>query len=297
MITESLLKTYSLGVVARDILEDELYVDIAPIEVQTNIDGDLTLGSNIKAMTTDMSGGTDSINLDRTDLIKARWLPDGDTNRLEPPTVCRGEIVKIFRYSDSDHYYWNTVFNQLGLRKLEKRTIVVSNKQSIDLPPEKLLENSYYTLMDTINKIIKLRSSDTDGEYTTYDVTIDTAEGQFEIVDGKSNQILWDSRTDTLTTTTNEAIKTNTKNTTHNSTDSIHNLTKNKTDDIGQHYQINLKTYAVNNGSDELIQTLTDFVQACHDAIGIGNMGFGVPMDGATQSAFDAIKARLQGFM
>jgi len=297
MITESLLKVYSLGVVARDILEDELYVDIAPIEVQTNIDGDLTVGSSISAMTTDMVGNVSNINLERSDLIKARWLPDGDTNRVEPPTVCRGEVVKIFRYSDSDHYYWNTLFNQLGLRKLEKRTIAVSNKQSINVPPEQLLEYSYYTLMDTINKIVKLRTSDTDGEYTTYDVTIDTAEGQFEIIDGKNNQVLWDSRTDTLTTTMAEAIKTNTKNTTHNSSATIHNLTKNKTDDIGQHYQINLKTYAVDNGKDELIQTLTDFVQACHDAIGFGNMGFPVPMDGSTQSAFDAIKARLKGFM
>jgi len=282
MITESLLKTVSVGIVARDILEDDLYVDVYPIELHPGRDGELTRVTKHKNVITDTYDNIEHLNVTQTDLIKARWLPDGDTNRLEPPTVCKGETVRLLRYSDTDVYYWTTLYNQLELRKLEKRTMVVSNKASILVPVEDLLKHSYYTTVDTINKIVHLHTSTTDGEYTSYDITIDTKEGMLEITDGKGNRIFLESQDDRMTIEANKEIVTNT---TH------------RTSNVRQHSQTNVKTWHVSNGADELVKTLSDFVQVVHDSVGDGNLGIPVPMSSGTQSALDAIKARLDGFI
>ena len=297
MVNESLLKPFSIGIVARDILEDDLYVDIAPIELHPNLDGELTSPTEYSNTIASATDEVEVIKVTKTNLIKAKWLPYGDTNRLEPPTVCKGESVVLYRYSDTDKYYWTTLYNQLEYRKLEKRTIVLSNKKSINVAPDALLDNSYYMTTDTINKVIKLHTSTTDGEYTEYDITIDTADGQFELIDGKGNRIYLNSQDDLLELDTNSDIVTNTQHTTHNSDTDMTINTTDRTENVSNHLQINLKTYAVDNGSDELIQTITDFVQAVSDAIGIGNVGAPVPMDGDTKSALAAIKARFAGFM
>ena len=282
MLRQSLFRTISIGIVAKDIEEDSVYVDVYPIELQLGKDGELTAETLSSNTVTDVNSGVEVIKLSRTDLIKAKWLPDGDTNRLEPPTVCKGEKVRILQYGDSDEYYWNTPYNELDKRKREKRTIVISNKRSTNIPVDELLDNSYYATVDSINKIVHIHTSDTDGEFTTYDIAIDTDKGLLEITDGRNNRIILDSPADTLTTEVNNELI-------DNSTD--------KTDNVKNHYQINLKTLAVSNGSDELIKLLTDFAQVVHDATGTGNLGASVPMDGGTQTALADIKNRLKGFM
>lgn len=288
MMKESLLKRYSLGLVAKDILEDEVYIDVYPIELTPTADGEVTTLIDQQHTVTDAIGGISNILVTKANVLKAKWMPNGDTNRLEPPTVCKNELVSIYQYSDTDEYYWTTIYNQLELRKLEKRTIILSNKASIDIPADQLLEHSYYVTMDTINKIVHLHTSTTDGEYTTYDIALDTAEGQLEIIDGKGNRVFLDSKADAYEVDIINSITTKTATKTNNA--------DTKKDNITGRYDIKLKSYSVDNGADELIQTLMDFAQEVTDAIGIGNLGFPVPMDSATQSKLQAIKTRLQGF-
>jgi len=296
MLKNSLLEVMSVGLVAKDIIEDDMYVDIYPIELYPNVDGEVTTETMLGNDVTDIAGAVENIKINKSALIKAKWLPDGDTNRLEPPTVCKNELVKLFRYGDSEKYYWCTLFNELDKRKLEKRTIVLSNKQTVMVGKDELLKQTYFATMDTINKILHLHTADNDGEYTMYDIAIDTKEGMLEITDAKDNKILLESKDDIWTIKSNKTIHTITNDTINDSALTIKNNTANKTDQIDQHYQINLKTYAVNNGADELIQTTMDFVQAVIDAIGVGNAGMPVPMDGGTKSKLSAIKARYQGF-
>lgn len=318
MITQTVLKTVAIGIVASDIKEDESYIDVFPIEIQPGRDGELTSSEDFSNKITNMSGQVDIVMATKTDLIKAKWLPDGDTNRLEPPTVCKNEWVRLIRYSDHDQYYWTTIYNQLELRKLEKRTVVVSNKRSIDVAPEELLKHSYHSQMDTINKLVHLHTSDTDGEYTAYDIAIDTKEGQLEIIDGKGNRIFLDSQDDKLVVEINKIIETKTKDHTNNndklvnnSDTSITNNTMTKTDNAETEYvintgtktetiqgahTINLQTLAISNGSDELVSLISELAQALADAKGIGNLMLPVPMDGDTIAAALDIKARVDGF-
>jgi len=297
---ESLLTCVSIGVVARDILEDDMYVDIYPIEIQPNKNGEtskkrggtvasdknsgeLTVVDNLSSSVKDMDDMVNVINVSRTDLITAKWLPDGDTHLLTPPNVCKGETVRLFRYADTDKYYWQTLYNQLELRKLEKRTIVVSNKTSIDITPEELLKYSYFCTMDSINKIVHLHTSMTDGEYTSFDITIDTKEGMLEITDGKGNSIFLESQDDRITTTTNKEIVNNTVD---------------KTENIHHKHTVNLVKYAVNHqNGDELLKILYDLVTANINDLGVGNLGANVARTSNTVDSYKLIQQRLAAYM
>jgi len=296
MIDESLLKNVSMGLVAKDIIEDDVYVEVFPFELQVGKDGEITKEAHHSASVTDNNGGVANVNIRQTDLIKARWYPNGNTHVLTAPNVCKNEVVMLWKYSDADEYYWTTAYNQLELRKLEKRVIVVSNKASIDISPDALMENSYFIAMDSINKLVHIHTSTTDGEYTTYDIGLDTKEGVFTLTDGKENHFKLDSQTDTFTLSSNSKIITKTKDTTNSPSNSLTNNTNTKVDNVGKDYAINVPKYHVTNSTCELIATISDFIQAVNDGLGIGNMNMPVPFDAATQSKFMALKAKIDSF-
>ena len=288
MENKLILQPWGIGQVAKDILEDEFYVDIYPIELHPNKAGEVTTQDTLDGVVNDISGNVESIIVMKSSLIKAKWLADSDTNRLEPPTVCRGETVKLYR-ADTGRYYWVPLFNELHLRKLEKRTIILSNKRTIGAKGDSLLKKAYYLTVDTINKYLRLHTDDSDGEYTTYDIEINTKDGTFILVDGKGNTIVIDSQTDSiLTSVLNEMV--------NKSKYTINTISVDKTETIGNHHGVSLKTYSVTNGEDELIALAMETIQAMHDAIGIGNLGFPVPMDDATKAVFKDLKDRYGKF-
>ena len=198
------LHIWSLGYVTEDIEEDEIYVTVFPMEHITDNDGDINKEETITDVVKDHEDNSSSYTLVKQQKIKAKWLPLASPNRLTPPTVCKGETVLIYRFGNTDKYYWTTIYNELDLRKLEKVTYVFSNKQTIE--DESQLDKVYYFTMDTINKIVKLHTDDNDGEHTTYDVEINTKDGKLNIEDGNGNFILLDSPTNTLNIKTNLAV-------------------------------------------------------------------------------------------
>lgn len=280
---------FGLGRVANDIEEDDQYVDIYPIEIHPNKDGDVTSADKITETVSDIDGVFETTQVVGSTLIRAKWLCSGESNRLEPPTVCKGETVRLYRFGNMDAYFWEPMFNELHLRKLEKRSIILSNKRSLLKGARGLFSKTYYVVMDTINKFIRLHTDDSDGEYTTWDIEIDTKAGKLTIIDGKGNEISIDSLVDMLYLHTNKDILLKTKNLTTE-------VAINKSETIGSHYGVDLKTYHVYNGRDELIQVLVDLAQACSDDIGIGNLRLPVARSEATKQAYADIKSRLEGF-
>jgi phage baseplate assembly protein gpV len=67
-------------------------------------------------------------------------------------------------------------------------------------------ETSYWFEVDTLNKYVKLHTSDNDGELTTYDITLNTKEGSLEIKDGVGNSVLMNSSEGSLTATMNSKV-------------------------------------------------------------------------------------------
>lgn len=210
MLKESLLKIYAIGYVAKDIEEDSMYVDIYPAESLNTHTGELNEENIVHTTTKDVEGKVISINIDKSRLLTAKWIPINQSNRVTPPNVCKGETVLIYNYAGTDKYFWSTMYAEPDLRKREKVTYFFSNKDSID--DEEWPEHAYTLTVDTINKVVSLKTADNDGELTTYEISLDTAEGMLTIVDGKENKIQLNSDSDTLSVSTNLAVLINTMN-------------------------------------------------------------------------------------
>ena len=219
----SRFELYSLGYVVEDILEDDLLLKIVPIELISDIDGEL--GDVDKETNKNINIEKENkITIKTKDtVIIAKWVPLSETNRMTPPTVCKGETVRIFRYAETDKYFWATLYNEIDLKKREKVVYAFSNKGSIE--DKSLSKNMYYVTLDTINKVVRIHTDDTDGELTTYDIEINTKDGLFTLIDGKSNMIELDSDRDKLTVTINKDIEMNAPNITMNS--EVHTINTN----------------------------------------------------------------------
>ena len=230
----SQFKLYSLGYVVEDILEDDLLLKIVPIEVISDIDGALGDVDRETNKNIDIENENRVTIKTKDTVIIAKWIALSETNRMTPPNVCKGETVRIFRYAETDKYFWATLYNEIDLRKREKVVYAFSNKGSVE--DKTLLENMYYFTFDTINKMVRIHTDDSDGELTTYDIEINTQDGVLTLIDGKSNMIELDSDRDKLTVTINKDIEMNAPNITMNSkrhtintTDYILNAVNSKT--------------------------------------------------------------------
>ena len=149
--------------------------------------------------------------LEKTKYLYADWCNINNPNRYTSPNVCKGEKVIIYRYSNADRYFWDTLGFELNLRKEDHVIDVYSDKPNIDEDNVKAgvdedLEDTYYIMKSPRDKIMKIHTTDKNGEYTTYDITIKTDDGFIEIKDGGGNSIKLDSKLNALTVTTLLAV-------------------------------------------------------------------------------------------
>jgi len=183
MYDKSDLIFYSLGIVVEDKKIGTNYAILTPIEQLSTADGKLNKTETIAT--------PQGAQLKKRSTIIAKWIQDGDTNRITSPNVYKNETVKIFRFADTDKYYWTTVFHEPLIRRLEEVTYAYSNKKT---PLEEYDKNSsYYITYSTLNKFIHLHTSTNDGELSGYDVFINTKTGEISITDTHNNQIYWKS--------------------------------------------------------------------------------------------------------
>lgn len=262
---KSKFNLYSVGYVAKDKIEDSWDVDVYPIEHVPTVTGDPNEQIVLNNITKNINNESLSINVDKSRIITAKWLPISNSNRVTPPDVCKGETVLVYNFAGTDEYFWNTLYAEPDLRKKEKVTYFFSNKTAINDPD--YLNKGYYLTVDTFNKYVKLHTADNDGELTTYDIDIDTANGILSLQDGKGNKLELNSDSDTMTI------------------------------DLNHKLGINLKKFAVNNGADELISLLAELIQANIDEQHIGNLGIDTSLNSASVSKYKDIKSRLEAFI
>lgn len=185
------LRYFSMGLVAANKARSSKVIEVTPYEHLPFVDGQLTdTGTNVQAQGTDASGAQYSTQVATSVTVSATWMPEGDSNRQTAPDVRRGEYVKLYQYADADAYYWTTS----GLpaqRKLETVTHAYSGSadESADLSPE----NSYYHEVSTHDGLVTFHTSNANGEFTTYDIQLNTKEGYFRFQDGVGNYMTIDS--------------------------------------------------------------------------------------------------------
>lgn len=190
------LKLYSLGIVVEDKPVGSDFIMVSPIEVLNIQPGGSIKDSSTKFRGTlkNTSGKNFSTELSSTNYIKAKWLAFGQSNRITSPDVVKNETVILFKFGDVDEYYWTTIFREVELRRQEVVLYGFSNIKSGISAFDKT--TSYWLEVDTKNKSVKFHTAMNDGEYTEYDINIDTKQGTFLLTDKKGNKFFLDSKAD-----------------------------------------------------------------------------------------------------
>ena len=202
---ESQLKFFSLGIVAITKEKTSDYIKATPIEVLTLSNKQLSEEKNsYQVEMPDAKGVSRSSNTESESTLIAKWIPDCVSNRMTSPDVVAGETVKIYRFADTDEYYWTTLFREPSLRRLETVNHSYSNMRSGLQPFDK--ETSYWFEVSTDGKYIKVHTSKNDGEPYAYDITLDTGKGNLLIDDNAGNSLELNSEQNKLSVITNTDV-------------------------------------------------------------------------------------------
>jgi len=210
------LKLYSLGIVKVDKSRNSDVIAAIPIEELSLLDGDIINNPTIVHKNSIPNKDTVVSNTEVTadNFITATWIAFGHSNRMTSPDVIHGETVMIFRYMDTDEYYWTTIFREPTIRR--KETVVYGYGDLASGNASLNKDNMYYMKVSTHDKVVTLHTSKSDGEPFEYDVILDTSEGVLTIKDDVGNSISMDSRTGTANVTTTKDVVINTNNVTVN---------------------------------------------------------------------------------
>lgn len=232
------LKFRSLGIVVKDKERESWNILVDPIEEMTLELGELDDSHReYRSELQDARGVKQVAKVKGGSAVEAKWLPFGDSNRATPPDVCKGETVMIWQYGDTQKFAWTTAMFEPGLRHLEIVRYMYSNLPSGITPFNE--DSSYWMEWDTVNKRIRLHTSDNDGEAAAYDFEIDGKTGTASFKDnvGNSGTLVSPSGDMTIETTGSVNVKT-----------------KNYTVDC-ETYQVKTNSYSLTSNSIEMEST------------------------------------------
>lgn len=189
----SKLHLYSLGIVAVNKPLSSKVIEVTPIEDVPLLNGELTDNvRDVSSKARDTEGAAYHTEVSAGNTIKATWFPlEGGGNRLTAPDVRRGERVIIYRYADTDQFWWVTQGQDMRLRKLE--TVIFGISATRDESAEPDPENMYWMEWSSHKKAITIHTSKADGEPYAYDIQINTAYGSILIKDDDGNSFSLDS--------------------------------------------------------------------------------------------------------
>lgn len=188
----SKLRFYSIGIVAENKALKSKHVEVTPTEEMPMLNGELApVAVDYKAKAVNNLGSSYETTVETTTTIKALWLPIGAANRITAPDVRRGELVNLYKFGDTDQYFWNTLNDDVKLRKLE--TVIYAFSATMNEAAEINDKTYYFIEISTHKKLITLHTSKDNGEPYGYDIQLDTGNGKLVITDDVGNYILLDS--------------------------------------------------------------------------------------------------------
>lgn len=176
----SLFKKVSIGIVAKDIEVGSVQLEVIPIESNGYLNGGYAHGEEtIQTKGTDSTGLEYQKSITTSTSVTAIWYP-GTSNQLNPPQVTEGEHVALYRYANTDDYYWSAEGQSDHLRPTDTIGGRVSAKGTKD---EQALtaDNSYFYEMSSSKKKITVRTSKANGESCIFQAQFDLDAGFFEV--------------------------------------------------------------------------------------------------------------------
>lgn len=194
----SKLVPYSLGIVAENKKPSSMDVEVVPIEDMNTLNGELTPNiEEIKTTSKDSRDGVFGSNVKTTATVKATWFGVGNDNRKTSPDVRRGEKVILYKFADTDKFYWTTWETDFKIRRLETVIYAFCDERQEDV--EMTHENSYWIEISTHKKIFHLHTSKSDGEPFIYDIQVNAKEGIITIQDDVGNFFQFNSKDTRIT--------------------------------------------------------------------------------------------------
>lgn len=182
------------GVVIEDMKPDAKVIKVTLID-GVEQDGILGNEKSVSTVITDNSSKRKVSIGKEVDFIEAVW--EGEDNKINAPTITKGEQVTVTRYRNQDVYYWS---KSRGFETdLRGREVVIEGCSTIDRSLESNLgksvtkEDMYYIIKDTINGKIEIGTNDKNGEKAAYILLLDGKNGAASLTDNKGNSIVIDS--------------------------------------------------------------------------------------------------------
>lgn len=182
----SKLRLYSLGVAASNKELESMELQVVPTEVLNLLDGEvisLPFDSEVSGIRADGTDYSTKVVLDTA--LNCLWIPHG-SNRDSAPDVRRGERVLIFRYADTDQFYWKELGWDDHLRRGE--TVRYRFSATLDEDADMDDANNWYTFyVSTHLGMIELATTDANKEQSTYRLQINTKDGVVMLKDNHGN--------------------------------------------------------------------------------------------------------------
>lgn len=138
----------------------------------------------------DSSGQEVKASTMRSNSYPAKWKNIGEPNRITPPDVREGTPVLIYQVTGSDVYYWTTWGQNVKTHRLETVIYGWSANPTIKENIEFNLEDFYTLYISTHTGAIRLRTTQKNGEKTTWDCTIDAKNGLWSVIGGIGNSFI-----------------------------------------------------------------------------------------------------------
>ena len=185
---QSKLVHYGIGIVVEDKPRKSDIVKITNIEEFPYTDGKLIDNKEeLKHELPDKKGVPRKSSATRDMVIEAIWLGGYDSNRITAPDVIKNETVDIYRYADTQEYYWRKRGREPGIRRLETVCYMYGNLQAPLKEWDK--RSSYWQEFSTHDKHIVTQTTKSDGEKFSYSMQISPKKNQVYMGDDIGNYI------------------------------------------------------------------------------------------------------------
>lgn len=188
----SQLHFFSVGKVAENKHLSEDYIRVIPIEHTGMLHGELKSNEEIiQVKGIDKDGNEYDVATSTDTVIVAKWFPL-DSNRISSPDVRRDETVLLWRYGDTDQFYWSSTNLHRPYRKLETVQWAFSGTQDED---DGVVsdDNCYFAEVSTHTKTLTIKTSQANGEVCIYRIQINPGNGHITFKDDQGNFWLFDT--------------------------------------------------------------------------------------------------------
>lgn len=183
---------YAVGTAAENKKLRSKELIIVPQEILPFLDGELRDSPtefNFSGQDADGTAYQGTVTSNNT--IRALWLPES-SNRVTAPDVRRGERVIVYRFGDSDKYFWRPMGLDDHLRKLETVIFAISATTS-ESKTELDIESCYFVEISSHMKHFFIHTSRANGELAAYDLELSGGEGKAILADDLGNSFLLNS--------------------------------------------------------------------------------------------------------